>query len=309
MPLQKHSPEPSNSNSSGGGPRSTPGAAWSKNRATEFKRMAFDEMFESGQVASYSRWGEDQQPRDVYKIGTIFSVPHHSQASQDSHLLVDYDDPHVSATAFGPVYSKYRRMIVVETYTTHCTCVPIYTHNGRGLAFKSAELRRECVSIRDATKSATGHRPSETENGLLIAYRRADVDLGSAAAGSAGNWIDDRSSVHFCEVVSHRYTDRALIEGRLNYESMALLQKLVAESRSIGCLTEGQVHMLMVTKRDLEEGEILEMPPMDIWGREPKASEMQEEADAQMLRLANNYKGFMLDMSKLMPCDKGVYQA
>ncbi|KAI0416320.1 hypothetical protein F5X98DRAFT_185855 [Xylaria grammica] len=140
-----------------------------------------------------------------YEVGVIFSAPHHTASTEDTRW-VSVTDPYKTATPFGVVHSKYRKMIVIRTFGEHCLCVPIYTHNGRGLEGKA--FVTEYVSIRDARDRHP--EPAEGLHIRLLAVGHADF---------RGKIVAGKSSVKLTEFCSHRYDAPATIEGKIEDEA------------------------------------------------------------------------------------------
>lgn len=153
--------------------------------------------------------------RDAYKEGTIFSVAVHEH---------DRDQPNCpqsscqSVTQVGIVNSKYRKFVVVRSYGSHCLTVPIFTHAGRGLSFKSN--KHEYISIRDWD---IFHRsaPAESHHGIL--WAEACHRLGESI-----RWyrMTDCTSIHITSPHSHKYGTEAQILGELRPESTRTLVEL-----------------------------------------------------------------------------------
>lgn len=74
-------------------------------------------------------------PRRLFQRGLIIRGPLHEQdyqgAAEQSTFTVA--DKNVTDSRFGPIYTKVRKMIVVECYADHYIAVPCFTHNGHGL--------------------------------------------------------------------------------------------------------------------------------------------------------------------------------
>lgn len=139
-------------------------------------------------------------PEESYTPGTIFAAPHYSQARDD---YWESGHPLVTASSCGPVYSKNRRFVVIETYADHVICLPIYSHNRRGLDFVRSSI--EWVSIRDIKDSK--QEPAESPHGLVLCQTLPGNGHILVAKG--------RSSVHLTEPTTHRYSDYATIQGSL----------------------------------------------------------------------------------------------
>ena len=109
-------------------------------------------------------------PRSSYKPGVIIRALVHEQdfngATGQSQVTKAH--LHTTASMFGAIHTKCRKMIIVGLYADHYTAVPVYTHNGRGLAGKKKPL--EFVSVRDHRykgddfKQLSGNRPIVTES-------------------------------------------------------------------------------------------------------------------------------------------------
>ncbi|KAI2628179.1 hypothetical protein GGS21DRAFT_528115 [Xylaria nigripes] len=137
-----------------------------------------------------------------YRFGVIFSAPHHTPGSIEERW-VSVMDPHNTATPYGIVHSKYRKMVVLKAYGEHCICVPIYTHNGRGLEGKP--FLQEWVSISDVADP----NPAAPEGPHVKLHAVANPDFrGLVVAG--------RSCIKLSEICSHRYDSPATMEGRLD---------------------------------------------------------------------------------------------
>ncbi|KAI1194456.1 hypothetical protein F5X97DRAFT_311161 [Nemania serpens] len=193
-----------------------------KQKARDLKQWSFVEgMLYGGQSATL-RDSDRVHPQASYKIGVIFSAPHHTATSGDERW-VSVGDPNKTATPFGVVYSKFRKMVVIKVFGEHCLCLPIYSHNGRGLEGK--EFTSEYVSIRDVFDRAPA--PSEGMHAKLMAVR---------GPGWRGKIVTGKSSVKLTEFCSHRYDAPATIEGELDDKTFSTrrLLKLVRSPGELG---------------------------------------------------------------------------
>lgn len=84
--------------------------------------------------------------RRDYKLGEIISIPFHT-ANHNPH--VHAQDPNLSWTKQGMVYSKRRMVVVLWVYEDILFCLPLYTFDKKGLSGKRRELRPEYVSVRN----------------------------------------------------------------------------------------------------------------------------------------------------------------
>ncbi|KAI1410510.1 hypothetical protein F5Y13DRAFT_202316 [Hypoxylon sp. FL1857] len=170
-----------------------------------FKRWNGVQGFMYGLNSSMLRDTDIRQPPEAYDSGVIFSAPFHTPANSEE-INISNDDPNLTATAFGTVNSKYRKMIVLRVFGEHVQCLPIYTHNGRGLEGK--EFVREYVSIRDVKDRDPA--ADEGPHRGLRACRDSEY---------RETFVSGRSVVKLTEVYSHRYESPATIEGRLDIAS------------------------------------------------------------------------------------------
>ncbi len=189
------------------------GKEFSIQRAQALKSWNIAQSMMYGGHSASLRDSDKVHPAVSYPVGAIFSAPHHTASTEDTRW-VSVTDPFNTATPFGIVHSKYRKMIVIKVFGEHCTCLPIYTHNGRGLEGK--EFVTEHVSIRDAAD-----RKPEPPEGLhvrLLAVGNGDF---------RGKFVSGKSSVKLTEFYSHRYEAPATIEGNLEDHSKKRLLELV----------------------------------------------------------------------------------
>ncbi|KAI1747694.1 hypothetical protein F4782DRAFT_551844 [Xylaria castorea] len=173
----------------------------SQKKASDMKRWAFVEGMLYGGQSVTLRQSDRVHPAASYEIGIIFSAPYHTSSSKDERW-VSVNDPYNTATPFGIVYSKYRKMVVVKVFGEHCICLPIYSHNGQG--FEGKTYITEHVSIRDTLDKHP--EPPEGIHLGLLAVRNRDFHA---------RIVRGRSSVKLSEFCSHRYDVPATMEGKL----------------------------------------------------------------------------------------------
>ncbi|KAI0888293.1 uncharacterized protein GGS22DRAFT_185672 [Annulohypoxylon maeteangense] len=174
---------------------------FNKERVKTLKRWNTVQGFMYGMNSSTLRETDVKQPRDAYFPGVVFSAPVHTAVASDE-LHVPNDDPHLTATPFGTLNSKYRKMIVYRVFGEHLQCLPIYTHNGRGLEGK--EFPEEFVSIRDVDDP----HPNRDEGPYIGIDARRE-------RGYRGMFIQGKAVVKLTESYTHRYEAPATIEGRV----------------------------------------------------------------------------------------------
>ena len=159
-----------------------------------------------------------QHPRCVqlrkadYKPGMMFSAPLHTEDWQ-ANAQPNYNT--TVSEEFGPVYSKFRIMVVIAKYESHYVSLPIYTHGGRGIDKKDAKW--EFVSIRDPRQKRSfpdpGPNPPITAEHML----------------TASSVIAAASFVHLPYVVSRIYELHVRPEGELGEK--ALVQLIALHNR------------------------------------------------------------------------------
>ncbi|KAI1111320.1 hypothetical protein F5Y14DRAFT_443399 [Nemania sp. NC0429] len=174
-----------------------------KQRARDLKKWALVEAMLYGGHSATLRDADRIQEKSKYRVGVIFSAPHHTAGSGDERW-VSVSDPYQTATPYGVVHSKYRKMVVIKAFGEHCICLPIYSHNGRGLEGKQ-DIAEEYVDIRDVFD----RRPQAPEGvyAPLLAVGGPDV---------RGCVVTGKSCVKLTEICSHRYDAPATIEGELD---------------------------------------------------------------------------------------------
>ena len=147
-----------------------------------------------------------------YKPGMMFSAPLHTE---DWHANAQPNYNTTVSKAFGPVYTKFRMMVVIAKYESHYTALPIYTHGGRGIDKKDAKW--EFVSIRDPRQKRSfpdpGPNPPITVENML----------------TASTVIAAASFVHLPYIVSRIYELHIQPEGELGEK--ALVQLIALHNR------------------------------------------------------------------------------
>ncbi len=150
--------------------------------------------------------------KDSFRPGLIFRTVHHEPQAD---LNATKGTKGRTESKYGPISTKYRKMIVIGIYEDHCVCVPMYTHNGDGLEHKLKP--DEFVSIRDPrTGVSTEDFHKESKHKPIIAGKMyPDTELYSS-----------RAVVHFTYPVSFRYIWKMIPEGVLEGISLVELKAL-----------------------------------------------------------------------------------
>ena len=147
-----------------------------------------------------------------YKPGMLFSAPLHTE---DWHANAQPNYNTTVSEAFGPVFTKFRMMVVIAKYESHYISLPIYTHGGRGIDRKDAKW--EYVSIRDPRQKRSF--PDPGPNPPITAMNMLTASTVIAAA----------SFVHLPYVVSRIYELHVQPEGELGEK--ALVQLIALHNR------------------------------------------------------------------------------
>ena len=177
-------------------------------REKHARTVARLKSYQMGRYHSGPRPHDRKHARSAYQPGVIFSTAHHTQYTQ-SHEPENIRTSLTRTDAFGVICTKYRKMIVVKCNdsSNFCTVLPIYTHNGQGIAGQSPTAQAAHYSIRDVKDP----RPEESEgpNGTIYCSRNPP---------GPSLCVYGRSSVYVTEILSHRFSDYAVIEGQLHHE-------------------------------------------------------------------------------------------
>ncbi|KAL8956084.1 MAG: hypothetical protein Q9193_006288 [Seirophora villosa] len=120
--------------------------------------------------------------------------------------IADYNR---TESRFGTICSKVRKMIVLAMYEDHYLAVPLFTHNGNGLQYKTRP--REFVSIRD--HRAKEHPPAQNDHPPLeTEFIHKGIER-----------FDPLSAAHVTYVLPRRYELSVVMEGRLKVGSLNTL--------------------------------------------------------------------------------------
>lgn len=110
---------------------------------------------------------------NFFHPGMIIGAPLHEQDYNAANSTMTTDNKSITASEmFGSIHSKHRKMIVVACFSKHYVAVPLYTHNGRGLANKRAD---EYVSVRDHRDLSTPFQPLSRHGSLLTEHLNSGI--------------------------------------------------------------------------------------------------------------------------------------
>lgn len=121
-------------------------------------------------------------------------------------------DRYTTESRFGTIHSKYRKMIVIALYETHYLAIPLYTHNGNGVARKPKP--DEYISVRD-------HRSSEP-----FSKQTVHGELVTDQVNTGIHPYDPNCLAHITYPVARKYDLPVIVEGQLNKRSAKHLWSL-----------------------------------------------------------------------------------
>ncbi|KAM0355884.1 hypothetical protein ACHAPU_000271 [Fusarium lateritium] len=147
------------------------------------------------------------------KAGTIISAPFHSQYRDDT---VSTGNHNTAVSAFGTVYSKYRKMVILEAWADHVVCLPIYTYNDKGLENRQGMVE-EYIDIRDADDQYP--EDGDTLHEPLLAIR-GDECVGKNA------FISGKTVIKLTEKTTHHMFQKCSVEGKMERSQLQRLFKL-----------------------------------------------------------------------------------
>lgn len=86
---------------------------------------------------------------------------------------LSWNDRKLKLSYAGPVYSKYRPVVVFRKFQTQMECLPLYTHNGRGIEHKSDGERKEWISVVDGPETDSPCKDTDQQP-LAVLLRDAE---------------------------------------------------------------------------------------------------------------------------------------
>lgn len=210
------------------------------------RTKALSTLLSGNSVTAFTRLSDHTRGLDELQPGTIISAPHHTQGRSD---IVSAEDRNMMYSDFGAVHSKYRKMIILETWGEHCICLPLYTYRGKGLAGRRV-FAAEYVSVRD--DDLPYWDPKESSAEPLTAIRDKNWPIWNT-------FITGRTVVKLTEKIVHNYTDKCSVEGHIARADFRRLYKTYMEmvkSKEYEIL--GPETGFKKEDQELEDGEIVE---------------------------------------------------
>ncbi|KAF2491133.1 hypothetical protein BU16DRAFT_621783 [Lophium mytilinum] len=140
--------------------------------------------------------------------GDIINAPHFEPLG-DPTIPVGHSAR--TESTIGPASTKNRYMIVIAKFPDHLLALPLYSHSGRGIGHKPADVRANYMAMKmqnDASGGGDNQTPYEP---LEVRYAWNNFTLKST------------SNVHLMALVAVSYSKVNDISGQLTVESCELL--------------------------------------------------------------------------------------
>ncbi|KAF4968034.1 hypothetical protein FSARC_4531 [Fusarium sarcochroum] len=153
-------------------------------------------------VTVHMRDTDQKRNRRELRPGTIISAPYHSQYRDST---VSTFNSNTAVSGFGAVYSKYRKMIILEVWADHVVCLPVYSYNGIGLQNRQG-MKDEYMDIRDAYDEAP--EPGDTDDKPLQAIRSENWP-------GRNSFITGKTVIKLTEKINHHIAHKCSIEGKV----------------------------------------------------------------------------------------------
>ncbi|KAM0202262.1 hypothetical protein ACHAPA_000072 [Fusarium lateritium] len=188
-------------------------------------------------VTVHMRPTDLKRNRYELKPGTIISAPFHSQYRDNTVSTGNYN---TAVSGFGAVYSKYRKMVILETWADHVVCLPMYSYNGRGLENRQGMVD-EYIDIRDADEEY--HEPSDTPHEPLLAFRAKEW------AGK-NTFISGKTVIKLTEKTTHNMFQKCSVEGKIERAHFQRLYKLyldLVQEKALDVFGKPIDSMIMIT--------------------------------------------------------------
>ncbi|KAL8666849.1 MAG: hypothetical protein Q9202_001089 [Teloschistes flavicans] len=146
--------------------------------------------------------------KEEFRPGMIIRGILHEQdyiaASSGSNITIT--DRNRTESRYGPICTKWRKMIVLCIYQDHYSAIPLFTHNGNGLMYKKKP--EEFISIKD--HRARADVPPQNRNGYLVTEKiNHGIDL-----------FDVKSTAHVTYALARKYDLPIIKEGSLTRDSL-----------------------------------------------------------------------------------------
>ena len=148
-------------------------------------------------------------PREFYRPGIIIRAALHEEEAMGANSTLTTakaTSKCITPSQHGNIFSVPRKMIVVATFEKHYIAIPLFTHNGRGLAHKNAE---EYISVRDHRDGWADFQALSEHGMLMTEFLHDGVDL-----------FDRMSTAHITYPLSRKYDYPVIHEGHLERDAI-----------------------------------------------------------------------------------------
>lgn len=166
--------------------------------------------------------------KEDYTPGLIIRAPLHEQDSRgesgthgscssvaSNGSQATLAEKYTTASRFGPIFTKYRKMIVVACHEDNYVAIPLYTHNGKGLVNKARP--DEFISVKDHRDKDEDWKRLSTWEPLVTEYVREGIDP-----------YEPKTTAHLAYPVSRSYRLPVVKEGWLEAASAKYMKDLYA---------------------------------------------------------------------------------
>ena len=156
--------------------------------------------------------------KDAYFIGQIVRAPVHDADFRGGEgaglrgitpgsnvagaVNVSRVNSNISLTNYEYICTKLRYLIIVSKHKYHYMAVPIYTHQGDGVAGKAVDYQTEFVSVRDGRYNASAFKKQTIHKPIATIYRR-----------DQRGFLSRLSTAHLTRPVSRGYDLPVLYSG------------------------------------------------------------------------------------------------
>ncbi|KAL8766087.1 MAG: hypothetical protein Q9209_007053 [Squamulea sp. 1 TL-2023] len=193
-------------------PRRSPPSAAAQSRRSAYSPPKAHYKHE---IPADTKFGGKLLLKEQYYPGMIIRALVHEQdfeaSSSKSNITVS-QDKYRTASDYGTIYTKCRKMIVLAKYEDHYTAIPVFTHNGNGLQHKVKP--DEYVSIKD--NRTNDECPAQSKHGHLETENMCN----------GTEIFHVKSTAHITYALARRYDIPVIKEGQLTGRSLNRLIEL-----------------------------------------------------------------------------------
>jgi hypothetical protein len=126
---------------------------------------------------------------------------------------LSWSDRDLKLSNAGPVYSKYRPVVVFRKFHTQMECLPLYTNKGKGMDYKCDKEEKEWISVVDGPE--TDSPCEDTYRPLTVLFRGTEK-------------VKAKSCIHITHSVMVECAENVEHKGVMGRASFERLHKLRA---------------------------------------------------------------------------------